>query len=104
MRVFAYCAKQFEESARRASGVTPLTCPPMSSKDFDPAWLQGYDLIYFDLHSYLGGCVWYGDKGRPALKMEQILDADLRGSVIFGLNCFLGDQGNPKTHLSTISE
>lgn len=67
MRTFAYCAESFFDVTRRAAGVNPLTCPPLTAEDFNPAWLNQFDLLYFDLHGELGQNYWTGDRGILAL-------------------------------------
>lgn len=93
--VFAYCAAEFEESTRKASGVAPLTCPPVACDTFNPALLERRWLLYFDLHGLPERSVWYGDDGLPALTAEMIRMTDLRGTVIFAVNCYLADEGSP---------
>ena len=95
MRTFAYCAKQFERATRRAAGVQPVTCPPTTSVSFNPIWLRGYDLLYFDLHGMEGGSQWYGDNHIVALTAQQIRRVPLGGSIAFAINCHLADQGSP---------
>jgi hypothetical protein len=101
MRVFAYCAASFEEATRKAAGVQPLTCPPVSAGSFDPAWLEGdrkgrpYDLLYFDLHGTPGSVSWRGDDRIEALTALQISRARLGEPVVFATNCFLADERSP---------
>ena len=95
MKVFAYCAMSFAESTRRAAGVMPTCCPPVSAANFDPAWLEGRDLLYFDLHGWPGEAVWAGDLMMPALTARQILEADLDGALVFASNCYLAEDDSP---------
>jgi hypothetical protein len=100
MRTFAYCCASFADATRRAAGVAPATCPPVSAATFNPAWLNGdgkraYQLIYFDLHGEHGSLEWYGDVGMSALTVEHVRAANLGGAVVFALNCFLADQDSP---------
>jgi hypothetical protein len=95
MKTFAYCCKSMETSTRRAAGVEPVTYPPMKAADFDPAWLEGQDFIYFDLHGAPGGDTWRGDKRTIALREAQIRAAHLGGAVVFATNCHLGDADSP---------
>jgi hypothetical protein len=95
MKVFAYCAQSFAPAMRKIAGVEPITCPPLSVGEFDVRLLEGQDLILFDLHGEPGGTQWYGDARLPALTAEQIRSADLRGAVVFGLNCYLADAISP---------
>ena len=95
MRVFAYCCESFAESARRASGVEPITCPPVNAGNFCLEWLEGQDLIYFDLHGEPGAPIWLGDDRIIALMTSQVRQADLRGAIVFAVNCYLADEGAP---------
>lgn len=95
MEVFAYCAANFREATRRAAGVEPLICPPASTAHFEPSWLQGRDLLYFDLHGALARDRWLGDDGIVALTAGQVLECDLAGTVVFATNCYLADEKSP---------
>lgn len=95
MRVLAYCCRSFVFSAVQAAGVQPHTCPPTTSATFDPRWLEGRDLLYFDLHGEPGEALWRGDDGVIALTATQILEADLGRSIVFAANCHLADEDSP---------
>ena len=89
MRVFAYCAKSFEAQVRRAAGVQPFTSPPHTVETFEPSWMQGYDLLYFDLHGYVGRWGWHGEEDR-ALCPEGVMRATLSDPVVFTASCYAG--------------
>jgi hypothetical protein len=96
MRVFAYCAQMFAVATWKAAGVRPITCPPLSADSFfDVARLDGYDLLYFDLHGEPGAAEWIGDGGIVALTAAQVQRADLSAAVVFATNCYLGDDDSP---------
>jgi len=95
MRVFAYCCASFEDITRKAAGVEPLLSPPVSALSFNPCDLAGCDLLYFDLHGRPGQSYWWGDKRTIALTAMQIREADLRGTIIFALSCYLADSNSP---------
>lgn len=95
IRVFAYCAQSFAEATRKAAGVEPLTCPPISAERFPPLGLQGYDFLYLDLHGSPGEPFWRGDDRICALTATQVLSNDLRGCVVFAANCYLADGDSP---------
>lgn len=96
MQVFAYCAEQFEKSTSKAAGVKPITCPPVNATSFQPAWLEGKRLLYFDLHTGRPGAdYWLGDFGVIALTAQQVREADLGDAVVFALNCYLADSDSP---------
>ncbi len=94
MRVFAYCAAEFQESVRKAAGVVPLLSPPVTADILEPRCLEDYDFIYLKLHGLPEEVYWYGDKWITALRATQILAADLRGTVVFVASCHLYQTGN----------
>jgi len=73
----------------------------MRAEDFDPLWLAGpdadtgWDVIYLDLHGEPGAPMWFGDYGEVALTAEQVRSVNLRGAVVFAVNCHLGDYDSP---------
>ena len=73
----------------------PLTCPPVSAADFDPAWLAGHDFLYFDLHGAAGEPFWYGNGEIIALTAGQIQKVPLNGAVVFAVSCWLADEDSP---------
>ena len=97
MRVFAYCAKSFEDVTRRAAGVQPLICPPLTADKIHSTLqrLTGYDLLYFDLHGQPGEACWFGDDYTIALSAAQLCEVNLTGSIVFALTCYLADEGSP---------
>ena len=97
MRVFAYCARRFAKATRRAAGVSPATCPPLSAETFWTQWaaIAAADLVYVDLHGRPGADAWYGDGGVVACTADQVRTLNLRGAVVFAVNCYVGDQTSP---------
>ena len=95
MRVFAYCCASFRDITRKAAGVKPLLSPPTSALDFDPAYLEGRDLLYFDLHGHQYQSFWWGDGHTVALTAQQIRGANLDGAIVFALSCYLADESSP---------
>jgi hypothetical protein len=94
VKVFAYCCREFEEATRKAAGIDPLLSPPINAGNFAYT-LEGYDLLYFDLHGEAGFDYWFSVVDRdivPALRAEQIREADLSGAVVFAVNCYLADE------------
>ena len=73
----------------------PLTSPPFDALAFDPRWLEGYDLLWFDLHGQPGLEWWLGDGGVVALTAKQVRGVDLGGALVFAVNCHLADAGSP---------
>lgn len=94
MKVFAYCCASFAEVTRQAAGVTPMLSPPVDAGSFDPVWLEGWDVLWFDLHGEVGTPWWWGDERLVALTAEQIRQADLGGTVVFAVSCHLADEGS----------
>lgn len=94
-KVFAYCAKSFERSTRKAAAVKPITCPPTFSASLDPKCLENYRLLYFDLHGSRSGLSWHGDNKLVALTARQLEHVSLRGTVVFAVNCYLADSESP---------
>lgn len=103
MRVLAYSAASFKNSARQAAGVEPLTCPPFDANHLPGGVFEGYDLLYFDLHGLPGLDYWFEEvtNGQgmttriKALTAEQIKQMNLKDAVIFATNCHLGDEDSP---------
>jgi len=92
VRVFAYCTAGARRAVRAATGVSPLTSPPVLAREFDPRWLEGHELLYFRLHGRPGANAWCNDAGSAALTADQVLAADLGGAVVVVANCY-GDRG-----------
>jgi len=95
MKVFAFCCESFAEMTERAAGVKPLTSPPVDAGDFKPGWIEGYDLLWFDLHGRPHTAWWMGDNQVIAVTAAQIREADLGGAIVFAVGCYLADEGSP---------
>lgn len=89
MRVQALCCASFERSVKRAANVDPLLSPPVTVETFNPAVLQGYDLLYVKLHGLPGQPYWYGDEWITATSAEQVCKTDLHGATVYAPTCFL---------------
>ena len=97
MRVFAYCAANYEQATRRAAGVPPVCCPPVWADTLDLSLLENNDLLFFNLHSLADIPAFLGTKYGPpiALRATQLAEVDLGGAVVFAENCYLGDSQHP---------
>jgi hypothetical protein len=97
VRIFAYCSAESVKATRRAAGVKPLVCPPVTAETLDLALLEGNDLIYLNLHSLSGVGALLGSVDGPpvALRADQLEGLDLGGAVVFAESCYLGDAKHP---------
>lgn len=94
MRIFAYCTFVAREAVKAATGVEPLTSPPLDAATFPikNRKLQGCDLIYFRLHTLpQHPLTWFGEEtsGRliPALDERFVESVNLGGAVVVVANC-----------------
>jgi hypothetical protein len=87
MKILAYCTYSARLAVGAALDASPLTSPPMRASEFDPQWLEGYDLLYFRLHGKPHSPAWYGDE-HMALTPIQVSVADLDGVVVVAANCY----------------
>lgn len=88
MRTVALAARQWYVSTWIASGVRPLSAPPVRLATFDPAVLSGAGLLYVCLHGLPGQPFWYGSTWETAVSADQIDRADLRGAVVYLAGCY----------------
>jgi hypothetical protein len=121
VKVFACCARAFEEATRRAAGVEPLTSPPLTREDAEVLlrWMAWAEFVYVDLHGAAGGTCWLGDGHVAAVAASQLAagprlaaatqlravsphdgetagrEGWLGGTVVFAANCHLGDRDSP---------
>ena len=95
MKTLAYCDKAFYDSVFKASGVEPLTSPPLHVDTFRPHWLQGYDFLYFKLHGLPSEPRWYGQHWITALEARHLKYLVLTGTIVFVANCYLWHTTKP---------
>lgn len=88
MNVLALSAREFRLGTALAAGAWPVSFPPGRADTFDPALLQGRDLIYACLHGLPNQPYLYGDKFETALSAEQIRAVNLGGAVVYMAGCF----------------
>lgn len=91
MKILAYCTELAGDAVTKAVGDgLVLTSPPLTATDIGPKSFEGYDLIYFRLHSGPGSTVWFGDDGKVraiAFTPTCIAGARLDGAVVILANC-----------------
>lgn len=93
MKVLAYCTLPSKKVVAEAAGVEPVTSPPLTIQDFDPAQLSGADIVYFRLHGLRlipGRMFGESETGDlvAAIGQEQIEQADLSGAIVILANCY----------------
>lgn len=93
MRILAYTDQRYAVATRQVVGVgaTILTSPPLYAADVSASMLQGYDLIYIDLHGDPGSVYLYSGKPalQAALKLDTVLGSNLTGCVVLATTCYL---------------
>jgi hypothetical protein len=84
------------------AGVSPVCSPPYADELFNPIVLEGHDLLILNLHGERGDDMWYGESSDdflayrvPALSAKTLRMADLGGTVVFAINCWLADSDSP---------
>lgn len=93
--IVAYCCESFAEAARRAAGVEPITCPPVTAVNVDLERMEQADFWYIDLHGQPGQRHWLGDDGALAMTAAQIEALDLHNTTIFAVSCYLANDRSP---------
>lgn len=88
MRILALAAREFRWGTALAAGAWPRAFPPGRVDTFDPAVLEGHDLIYVCLHGLRGQPYLYGDRFETAISADQIRAARLGGAVVYMAGCF----------------
>lgn len=95
MRVFAYCTEAARKAVKKATGVEPITSPPILADTFNTD-LSGYDLLYFRLHGLqIAPAMMFGEdmEGRwskyPALHTSFLGAVRLKpGATVVIANCY----------------
>lgn len=93
MRVLAYCTAPAARSVEEATGVIPMTSPPLNARLVNGADFEGYDLLYFRLHGVRENVTtWFGESEQgviePALNPHQLRGVDLGGAIVVVANCY----------------
>lgn len=75
----------------RGLGAEVVVCPPDDATTLTAKRLQGYDALYIDLHGLAGTGYLLAGKAQdlPALSVNEVRQADLKGVVVFATTCFL---------------
>ena len=88
---FVYCAHAWQQATAMITWRIPITSPPVTAENFDPAWMEGKRLLIFKLHGYPNDPNWYGldqaDQKPIALTPDLVRSADLRGAIVVAIVC-----------------
>lgn len=92
MQIVAYCALNAAKAVQKATGVRPLTSPPLVAANV-PVKALIADVLYFRLHGTQSNTdVWFGDDGngnKPiALRLETIAELKLDNTIVIIANCY----------------
>jgi hypothetical protein len=97
--IWAYCAADWAQATKAASGVKPLLCPSSEANKLTAHLVQASraDIVYLNLHGYPDQPHYYGQRnkkiGPTALTAEQVGAYDWRGVVVFAEVCFSAANG-----------
>lgn len=94
MRVLAYCDQRYLAATRKVvgRGAKIVSSPPLSAHDVGPGFLEGYDVIYLDLHGEPGSGYLYSYASYhplAALSFQTVQRAKLEGVVVVATTCHL---------------
>lgn len=97
--VWAYCAADWVQATRAASGVKPLVCPSKEAEVLTPHLVQAAqaDIVYLNLHGFRGQPHYYGQRdkkaGPTALTADMVAARNWSGVVVFAEVCFSAVNG-----------
>jgi len=97
VRILAYCDWRYLAATRRVVGegkeTMIVSSPPLFASHILPEFLEGYDLLYLDLHGLpQSGFLYtqtYNKAGDFALNFQTVRRADLDGTVVVATTCYL---------------
>lgn len=94
---FVYCCQAWQRAAAMLSLRIPITSPPITQADFQPAWMEGKSLLIFKLHGEANDPNWYGMDARGertiALTPALVECANLTNAIVIAIVCHgLGGQ------------
>jgi len=91
MKVWALCGSDWVKASSMAAGVKPCETPPTTAESIEWDSISG-DLMYFNLHGFLGQPNWFGQKdgsvGPTAVTPEGIRSRRWDGVVVFAEVCY----------------
>jgi len=87
MNVVAVAARSFALGTSLASGVRPMTCPPLDDTSL-PAALWEADVAYVTLHGGDGDPYLRGDGDIPALSIITLGGVELPGTLVYMAGCW----------------
>jgi hypothetical protein len=95
VKVVSYCTLSAAKAVQKATGVRPLTSPPLVAADVPPDALTA-DVLYFRLHGTESNTdVWFGDDGKGhkpiALRLETVERLKIDNAVVIIANCYGSD-------------
>lgn len=88
MRTVSLAARRWLVSTWIASGARPIAAPPLTMATFDPAVLDGADLLYVCAHGLPDQGYWYGSTWETMVSASQIELCRLSGAVVYLAGCF----------------
>ena len=104
MNTTAYCTQDQAPLVRWAAGVTPLTCPPLSSSS--PAIIHHLSnnkdkLLYIALHGLPDQPYLYGSEWITALRTDQITQLQIHNTIVYLPSCHTPQSPILQAFLST---
>lgn len=85
--IVALTCRSWRLSTRLATGVWPLTCPPLTAEAIQPAQLHA-PLLYIRLHGLPDQPFLYGDGWQTALAATWVAALKLPASLVFLEGCY----------------
>jgi len=99
LKVWAYCAADWEKATWHAAGIPPLVSPPQDSESIEShlATATRADVVYLNLHGFIDQPYLYGQKnkviGPTSLTVDQVVQHDWSGVIVFAEVCFSAKDG-----------
>lgn len=93
LRILAITDKRYVRSTLEVVGEEGdiLVSPPLTASEIQPSWLEGYDVIYIDLHGLPGSAYLYAGENQdlPGLSFKTVRQAWLDGAIVVATSCHL---------------